>query len=573
MPCLRPDLLAIARGEQPADLVLRGAQIVNVYSGEIHPGDLAIADGRVVGLGRYDGREVVELPGGYLTPGLLDAHIHFESTLLGPAEFARLACVRGTTGAFIDPHEVANVLGADGVRWVFAAAAGLPVHLWVNVPSCVPASPLDDAGAVLDAEQIAELLADPQALGLAEMMNFPGAAGGWPDVLAKLAAAGGRPIDGHAPGLRGQALDAYLLAGPNSDHECTSTDEALDRLRRGCYVFLRQGSASHDLATLLPVLNAHNARRLCLCCDDLAAEELLTDGHIDRLVRQVVAAGVDPLTAVQMASLNTAERFGVDGEVGSLGAGRRADVVWVEDLADYRPRRVWQRGREVARDGACLVELPTVDDSLLRHTVRLAPRRADSFTARPRPGTVRVIGVEPGSLTAFARSAEAPLDAEGRLTADLDRDLLLCAVVERHRAEPKIGLGLVQGFGLRAGALATSVGHDSHHVTVVGTSRAALAGAVAAIEALGGGLVAIDNTGLRAALPLPLAGLWSDQDAASVAAGLREVRDAAAELGCALPDPFMTLGFLGLTVIPELRLTPSGLVDVLAFERCELALD
>ena len=557
-------LLAVARGDEPADLVLRNARLVNVLSGEIHDANMALADGRVIGWGDYQGREIIDLQGAYVAPGLLDAHVHIESSLLGVNEFARAVAARGTTGAFVDPHEVANVCGVAGVEWVLNAARGVPVDLWVNVPSCVPASPFDDPGAILDSAAVADLLQRDGVLGLAEMMNYPGTVAGDPEILAKLAAAGSRPVDGHAPGLRGLGAMAYALAGPESDHECTGPEEALDRLRSGCYLFLREGSATRNLAALLPVLNQYNSRRLCLCCDDIQSGELLADGHIDRIVREVIAAGVDPIRAIQMATINTAERFRVDDRVGALAPGRLADFIVLDDLNAFEVRQTWKAGVKIAEGGEALFEGAAVDDQALRSSVRVAPFKARDFTPLWDGGAARVIEVYPTLILTGATVAE-PLVSGGRLMADPSRDLLLAACLERHRATGKMGVGLVTGFGLQRGALASTVGHDSHNITVVGASELAMERAVRAVVEAGGGLAAADDERVLACLPLPLAGLMSDQPIRQVAGQAKALHKAAEWLGTALPDPFMTLSFVSLSVIPSLRLTPRGLFDVDAF--------
>jgi adenine deaminase len=566
----RDDLMAVARGERPADLVLRGARLVNVLAGEIHEADLAIADGRVIGWGDYRGHEELDLGGAWVAPGLLDAHVHLESSLLSVGEFARAVAPHGTTGVFVDPHEVANVCGLAGVDWVLAAGRAVPLDVWVNAPSCVPASPFDDPGAVLDAAAVRELLAREGVLGLAEMMNYPGTIFGDPEVAAKLAAAAGRPIDGHAPGLRGRELMAYLLAGPSSDHECCALDEAREKLRAGCYLLVREGSASKNLAALLDVRNAHNARRLCFCCDDIQSEELLAAGHMDRIVRAAIAQGVEPVVAVQMATLNTAERFGVADRVGCLAPGRRADFVVLDDLHGFRVRAVWKDGVKVAEDGQALFVAPVVDDTALRGSVRLGAVDADTFALPWSGGPARVIRVH-GALLLTEHEQAVPTVTDGQIVADPARDLLKAACLERHRSTGLVGVGLVAGFGLQRGALASSVGHDSHNLTVVGASDRAMALATQAVAEAGGGLAVADDEGVRAVLPLPLAGLMSDQPATQVAAGVRAVQAAARTLGTHLPDPFMTLSFVSLSVIPKLRLTPRGLIDVDRFAPVSLA--
>ncbi|NWG75905.1 MAG: adenine deaminase, partial [Rubrivivax sp.] len=395
-----------------------------------------------------------------------------------------------------------------------------PIDLWINVPSCVPASPYDDSGAALDAATVAELLPRRGVLGLAEMMNYPGTIAGDDECLAKLAAAAGRPRVGHAPGITGRQIMAYHLAGPDSDHECTRAAEALERLRAGAYLFIREGSASRNLAALLPVVTPANSRRCCFCCDDIHSEELLNQGHIDRIVRQAIAAGLDAVTAIQMATLNTAERFGVADRVGALLPGRQADLLLVDDLETFRVREVWARGRRVAADGEALFDAPAVDDSALRNTMAVAPFTTEAFAPRWAGGRARVIEVYDGLILTGARELE-PRVVDGCLAADTERDLLLAASIERHQASGAMGVGLVTGVGLKRGALASSVGHDSHNLTVVGVSPTAMRRAVDAVVSAGGGLVAATDDAVLACLPLPLAGLMSDRPVGEVAAGCR----------------------------------------------------
>ncbi len=561
----KAELLAVARGERPADVVFRNARLVNVLSGEIHPADVAVAGGRVIGWGDYEADEVVDLDGAWLAPGLLDAHVHIESSMLGVGEFARAVMPHGTTGVVVDPHEVANVCGTAGVDWLLAAAESVPLDVHVNVPSCVPASPHDDPGAVLDSDAVAELLERPGVLGLAELMNFPGTVAGDPEILAKLRAAGHRPIDGHAPGVSGHTLMAYHLAGPESDHECTSAAEALARVAAGCYLFVREGSATRNLKSLLGAVTPANSRRFCFCCDDIQSADLIGDGHVDRIVRAAIAAGVDPLIAVQMATLNTAERFRLDQEVGAVAPGRRADLIVLDDLTGFQVRETWKAGVRVAADGQALFTPAHTDDTALRHTMAVAPLSPRSFQIDWTGGTARLIVVQPDLLLTRAETV-TPQTADGTIVGDTARDVLLAACVERHRASGQVGLGLVRGFGLHRGALASSVGHDSHNLTVVGVTPAAMHRAAEAVVHAGGGLAVATDDAVLATLPLPLAGLMSDRPAAEVAGLSRHLEQAARLLGTTLPDPFMTLSFISLSVIPSLRLTPRGLVDVERFE-------
>lgn len=568
-------LLAVAQGREPADLLIADAQLVNVLSGEIHRADVAVVDGLVAAVDtpeepgpvRREARREVDAAGRWLCPGLVEGHIHVESTLLTPARFARVAAEHGTAAVVCDPHEVANVLGEAGVRWMLDATRGLPVAFFVMVPSCVPATHLETSGAALDADAVARLLAAEPARvpGLGEMMNFPGVLTGDGQVLAKLAIARGRVVDGHAPGLEGAALSAYVAAGPDSDHESTTAREALGKLRRGMHLMLREGSAEHNLLDLLPVVNEFNAQNCSLVTDDRHPDELLRLGHLDHAVRLAIGAGVAPVRAVQMASINTARRFGLTGH-GALAPGWRADFVLLDDLESFTIAQCWLGGRPVAElDFASSVPLPG-------NTMRLGRPLAPELFAIPAAGRrARVIGVVPGQIVTQALEADVP--ARGGLAqADPGRDLAKLAVVERHAATGNVGLGFVQGLGLARGAVASSVAHDSHNIVAAGMDDADLALAARAVAEAGGGLAAVLAGRVLALLPLPVAGLMSDRGADEVVAGLETLR--AATRGLLHPghdaDPFMTLSFLALPVIPALKLTDRGLVDVERFAHVPL---
>lgn len=564
-------LIAVARGERPADLLLKNARLVNVLSGEIHPADVAVAGDRVVGWGDYQAQQVVDLEGRFLCPGLIDAHVHLESSMVRPAEFARAVVPHGTTAVVCDPHEIANVLGLDGVRYMLAASAGLPLTVYVMAPSCVPATHMETAGAALDPAAIAELLsgAYERVLGLAEMMNFPGVLYRVFDVMAKLeiAAAAGGPIDGHAPGLAGLDLNAYVAAGIGSDHECTTAAEARDKLRRGMHVFIREGTTARNLHALLPVVTPENARFCHFCTDDRHPDTLLSEGHVDDVVRQAIAAGLDSLLAIQMASLNTAQYFGLRDR-GAIAPGARADFLVLDDLAAVKVAQVYAAGKLVARDGHFLPSA-AVDQppAAIRSSVRLGPGggAALDLAIPAGDGPARVIGVIPDQVvTADLRLM--PATAGGLVVADPAADVLKIAVVERHHGSGQVGLGLVRGLGLKRGALASSVAHDSHNIVVTGASDDDMRAAVAAIAELGGGQVAVAGGQVLASCPLPIAGLMSDRPLEEVRAQVAALAGAARALGSTLPDPFMTLSFLALPVIPALKLTDRGLVDVAKFE-------
>jgi adenine deaminase len=560
----RAELVAVARGERPADLVLRGGRLANVVSAELLDGlDVAVAGGRIAGVGGpYDAHETLELDGAVLAPALIEAHMHVESTLLTPFEFARVACVRGTGTAITDPHEIANVHGVAGVEWMLDAARGAPVDVLVMASSCVPATDMETAGARLDAPEVARLLEHEHVLGLAEVMDFPGVVAGEPGVMAKLDAAGARPIDGHAPGLSGRALSAYVAAGPGSEHEATTLEEAREKLRAGLYVFLRDATPARDLEALLPLLTPANSRRCAMVSDDVSPSDLLDRGHLDHHLRTAVAAGVDPLIALQMVTLNPAEWFGLRDR-GAIVPGRRADLVVLEDLVAFRALHTFQAGVPVAREGRCLREAPVLPP--LPASVNVDWGRVDLALPAGGRRRARVIEVVPDAIVTGAGVEDAPL-SDGAVVADPERDLAKLAVVERHTGASGSAVALVRGLGLRRGALASSFAHDHHNLVIGGIDDADLRTAGEEVTRLGGGFAAVADGRVLASLPLPLAGLMSPAPAEEVRAGHDAVRAAARELGCTLADPFMTLSFLGLEVIPKLKLTDRGLVDVDRFE-------
>ncbi len=557
--------IRVARGEAPADLVLRNARLVNVFSGEVHPADVAVYAGRVVGLGHYTAREEIDLHGRFLCPGLIDGHVHLESAMVHPAEFARAVLPHGTTTVIADPHEIANVLGMEGIRYLLEATAELPLNVYLMAPSCVPASPLETAGAELSAADLEVLLREERILGLAEMMNFPGVVHGVPEVLAKLEAARGRPVDGHAPGLLGHDLCAYIAAGIGSDHECTTLNEALEKLRLGMAIMIREGSTAHNLNDLLPLVMPGNASHCFFVSDDRHPADLLERGHMDAILRQAQPHELlPPVTLVQMATLNTARHFRL-WDLGAIAPGYRADMVVVEDLETFEVSMVFKDGRPVAQSGALLGAALPEERPVPPSTFHVPDLRAERFAVPAGGPRLRVIGMIPGQVVTRALWEE-PRVEDGLAVADPERDLLKLAVVERHRGSGRVGLGFVRGFGLRRGALASSVAHDSHNIVVVGCSDTEMAAAVEAVVRMGGGQVAVAGERALAELPLPIAGLMSDRPLEEVRARLEALNRAAQELGCALESPLMSLSFLALVVIPELKLSDRGLVDVQRFD-------
>lgn len=553
---------------QTVDLLITGAQALDVFSGELIAEPLAVAGGRVVGFGDYPAREVLDLSGRILLPGFCDGHLHLESSLLTVPQFAAAAVVHGTTGVVADPHEIANVCGTEGVRYLLDTAPEGLLDCFFTAPSCVPATRFETAGAELDAEGVAALLRWPQVLGLGEVMNYPGVLAGDRELLRKIAAAHGQArkvVDGHAPGLSGRELMAYLAAGPDSDHECTTLAEAREKLALGMWVMVREGSASRNLQALAPLLQGEGRHRCLLVSDDLEAADLLQRGHLDHLLRSAVALGVAPLAAVRAVSLNVAQRFGLRRE-GALAPGYGASVVAVDDLEQFRVDCVLYRGRVVVRGGQLSVPVAAAP-AALTDTCRLPALDARSLRV-PAGGAVaraRLIVAGESSLLTGSEVVDLPV-RDGDVQPDVAQDALRLAVVERHGRSGKVGLGFVRGFGLREGALASTVAHDSHNLLLLGCDEQSMLTAARAVAEVGGGQAVARGTEVLARLPLPVAGLLSDRPAAEVAAATETLRQAAAALGCRLRQPFMALSFLALPVIPELKLTDRGLFDVSRFE-------
>lgn len=552
------ELLAVARGERPADVVLRGGRVVDVFAGDVVEAEVALSGGRIASVGpRRDGREGVELDGALIAPSFIDGHMHVESSLLGPFELARACCLRGTGAIVSDPHEIANVLGVPGVRWMVDAARDAPVDLLFTAPSCVPASPLGTSGATLGPAEVVEMLALDGVIGLGEVMSVPDVIAGEASVSAKIGAVTHGQVDGHAPGLVGDALQAYVAAGPRTDHESTTVAEAQEKLRLGLWLMLRDGTPTRDLDALLPLVTERNARRMLMVCDDISSIDLLERGHLDHHLRTAVAAGVDPVLAVRMVTLNAAECYRLHDR-GGVAPGRRADLVVLEDLTEFRALRTYHDGALVAKDGLCLVEPrtpPALPPTMHPDLDRFEP--APARTAGPTP----VIEVTDGAIVTGRLDLETPL-RDGRLAADTGRDLVKLCVVERHTGSGRAGVALARGIGLVRGAIASSVAHDHHNLVLAGVDDEDLRVAARVVTEQGGGFAVVADGTVLASLELPLAGLMSPQSAADVAAGHRHAIGAARALGTRLTDPFMTLSFLGLEVVPSLKLTDQGLVDV-----------
>jgi adenine deaminase len=554
--------LAVARGDEPADLVVRGGRVLSVFTREWLETDVAIADGWIAGLGSYDGRETLDAAGRYVVPGFIDAHMHLESSKLLVDEFARLVLPFGTTAVVADPHEIANVLGTDGVHWLLDATAELPLDVYFMASSCVPASQFESPRRALGPGDLDALLRRRRVIGLAEMMNFPGVVNGAASELAKLALA--EHVDGHAPGVLGRSLNAYAAAGIRSDHEAYTADEGRERLRAGMWLLIREGSAARNLQALLPLLAEYGPGRIAFCTDDREPEHIADDGHINSMVRDAVAAGIPAEDALVCATLSPSLWHGL-AHLGAVAPGYHADLLVLPDLESFLPGQVLKRGRPVTD-----VPRAAVPD-WVRHTVRIGAFGPEMFRVPWTGGDARVIGIVPGQIVTDAL-VDAPTHRTGEAVADPTRDLAKIAVVERHLGTGRVGLGFVRGFGLQRGALASTVAHDAHNVVVVGMNDASMAAAVRRLANRGGGIVVVDGADVIAELPLPVAGLLSDAPVDEVVAASRAVVAAARTLGCTLEAPIQHLAFLALSVIPSLKLTDRGLVDVDRFELVPLEL-
>jgi len=561
------DFLAVSRGDKEADLLLSGAKVIDVFDGRIREVDVAVFDGRIAGIGKYDARERVDLKGAYLSPSFMDGHVHLESSMVALPEYARAVVPRGTTAVVTDYHEIANVLGVKGIKYMINMAEGLPLQIFIMLPSCVPATPMETAGAVLEAEDLAPLLGEKGVIGLGEVMNFPGVINADPKLMAKLRAFYGRPIDGHAPGLGGEELNAYLAAGIESDHECVSAEEAAEKLSKGMYICIREGSTAKNLEGLLPVVNQVTERRCFFVSDDREPKDLLEQGHMDSILRKAVSSGLDPATAVRMVTLNPARRFGLKG-LGGISPGWQADLAVVEDLQSFRIHQVYKEGRKVAEDGEFLVEnLPAPPPA--PGAVNIAWEKIKGIEVRAEGERMRVIGVVPDQIIT-RRLTEKPLVMDGLVMADPSRDLLKICVFERHKGTGNVGVGFIRGFGLKEGAMASTVAHDSHNLMVVGVSDEDIMAAAREVEKMGGGQAVVMGGEVIACLPLEVAGLMSTLPLNKVRERVQDLHQAAGKLGSTLGDPFMALSFMALPVIPELKMTDKGLFDVGSFSHVPL---
>jgi adenine deaminase len=554
-------LISVAKGELPADLLLANAKVVNVFTGEVEPGNVAICGEKIAGVGDYqEGKQVLDLRGKYIAPGLINGHIHPESSMLDIGQYARAVVPHGTTTLVTDLHEISNVRGLEGIRYVLNYARRLPFNLFLMAPSCVPATRLETSGASLGAEDIRQVLGWKDCIGLGEVMNFPGVIGGDEEVLRKISLAKRKIIDGHASGLGGKDLSAYIAAGIYSDHESVSLDEAKEKLRQGMFIMIREGSSEKNLDALLPLVTDKTYKRCLFVVDDRTCVDLLKDGDIDGVVRKAIRLGLDPVRAIQLATINPADYFRRDG-LGGIAPGYMADLIVLGDLSRLQIDMVFYKGRLVAEEGKPLFLTPKATSKGLTNTVNIKPFTIEALKLPPSGEAEPVIEIVPGQIITRKRTEKIKA-THGAIMPDIGRDILKLAVVERHNATGNIGLGLVAGFGLRKGALASSIAHDSHNIIAVGTNDEDIFTAIGEIERLQGGLVAAAGGKVLDSLALPVAGLLSDEPLETVVSKLEGLEKIAAELGSKLSSPFATLSFLALPVIPEIRLTDLGVVEV-----------
>ncbi|MDH5696162.1 MAG: adenine deaminase [Dehalococcoidia bacterium] len=561
MPTTLARLISVAKGELPADLLLTNAEVINVFTAEIEPGNVAICGDRIAGVGDYhQAKQVLDLRGKYIAPGLINGHIHPESSMLDIGQYARAVVPHGTTALVTDLHEIANVCGLEGIRYVLNHARRLPFDLFLMAPSCVPATQLETSGASLDPGDIRQVLRWKGCIGLGEVMNFPGVLAGDDSVLSKINLATGKIVDGHAPGVAGKDLNAYIAAGILSDHESVSIEEAREKLRQGMFIMIREGSSEKNLDALLPLVTEKTYKRCMFVVDDRSCVDLLRDGDIDAVVRKAIRQGLDPVRAIQLATINPAERFRL-GRLGAVAPGYMADLIVLGDLSRLQIDMVFYRGQMVATEGKPLFPSYQPTSKGLTNTVNIKPFNIGVLRLSASGETEPVIEIVPGQIITRKRREKIKA-THGVIMPDTERDILKLVVVERHKATGNMGIGLVTGFGLKGGALVSSIAHDSHNIIAVGTNDEDIFTAIREIERLQGGLVAAAQGEVLASLALPIAGLLSEEPLEVVVSKFEKLEQIATELGTALSSPFATLSFLALPVIPEIRLTDLGLVEV-----------
>lgn len=557
------EIIKLARGHGEVDLLLKNARVVNVFSGDIHQTSIAVSGSQIVGFGDYSARHVIDLDGHFVAPGFIDGHVHIESSMVTVPQFARAVVPQGTTSVIIDPHEIANVLGLDGIRYMLESSKYNPLSVYVMLPSCVPSTHMETAGSELLWYDLNVLINNPWVLGLGEMMNYQGVLALESDVLDKLRAFAGQRIDGHAPGLSGRDLSAYVAAGIRSDHESTTIGEAREKLRQGMWVMIREGSTARDLAELLPLVTPENSRHCMFVTDDRHPADLMDEGHINYSIKKAIALGLPPVAAIQMATINTAQYFGLKDK-GAIIPGFSADLVIFDNFEDFNILQVYRDGQLVAEQGKLIFTPQAKRPIPIRGSINVNWESID-FRVPAQSRRLRVIGMVPQQLIT-EQLIEEPKTENGLAIADTTRDILKIAVIERHLGSGSLGKGFVKGCGLKRGAIASSVAHDSHNIIVIGTNDADMMTAVKEIALMRGGLCVVDGGQIIGRLPLPIAGLMSDRPLEQVRGSLTQIMEAAKSIGSQIDDPFMAMSFMALPVIPRLKLTDMGLVDTTKFD-------
>ncbi len=563
-------VISSALGKEKSDLVLKNAVYLNVFTDSFEKGDIAITDGHIVGIGEYSGKEEIDLNGMYVVPSFIDAHIHLESTMLTVENFCKAVLKYGTTSVIIDPHEIANVLGTEGISYILKSSKYKPMNVYVMLPSCVPATPWETSGANLDAIDLLPFLDNPWVLGLAEVMNYPGVIMQDEVVIDKLKISEGRIIDGHCPSLSGKGLNAYISCHIYSDHECTTAEEALEKLKKGMHIFIREGTTSRNLLSLLPIVNEKTYHYTSFCSDDREPNTLIEEGHINNIIEKSIKHGINPIWAYKMASFNTARYFKLKN-LGAIAPGYIADLVVLENIEKVIPKYVIKNGKVIVSQGKLLYKFENekIRNFPIRGSINIPWLKEEDFKIKGEGKKINVIGIIPNQIITKRLIEDAKIE-NGFAVSDIERDILKIVVIERHFASGRIGKGFVKGFKLKKGAIASSVAHDSHNLIVVGVSDSDILTAAIEINKMQGGMCVVSEGKVLSRLPLPIAGLMSTEPVEVVAQQMKSLLNSARELGCELPNPFLALSFLALPVIPELKITDKGLFDVKTFSFCKL---